>query len=216
MANTPIATLPYPAVGDTPNSPAQTQALATALDPQLLPRYATTTARDAAITAPVAGQMCWTTTPATFWYYSGSGWVVVGGSTWGRCRIRRAANQSIPNNASAILSWDTEDQDNGGFIAVPSTTVTIPIGLDGSYDITCRVAGTAGSRSFVECGLTSAVTGVPADYRQVISASENRGLVNITGLPLIGGDTMVFNVFQQSGSAQNWTAWATIIRRSAA
>jgi len=217
MANTPIATLPYPALTDSPNGPSQIQSLATALDSQLVPRYATTTARDAAITAPVAGQVCWTTTPATHWYYSGSAWVIVGGSTWGRCRLRRAANQSIPNNASTAISWDTEDQDSGGYITATSTTITIPTGLDGSYDMTVVAVGTTGgSRNFMSIALTSSVTGNPTDFRQTLGTGENRGVVGFTGVPLVAGDSMVVNVLHQVGSAANWTAWLSLIRRSAA
>jgi hypothetical protein len=75
VAATPIAALPYPALTDTPNGPAQILSLASAIDGQVVPRFATTGARDAAITAPVAGMVCWTTTPPMHWYYSGSVWV---------------------------------------------------------------------------------------------------------------------------------------------
>lgn len=75
MAATSIAALPYPALTDTPNGAAQIQSLAQAVDTVVIPRFATTAARDAAITSPVAGQECWTTTPATFWHYSGTAWV---------------------------------------------------------------------------------------------------------------------------------------------
>jgi hypothetical protein len=217
VANTLIASLPYPALGDSPNGPAQIQALATAADSQVVPRYATTAARDAAITAPVAGQVCWTTTPATHWYYSGAAWVIAGGSTWARCRLRRAANQSIPNNVSTTFTWDTEDQDSGGYITVSSTTITIPTGLDGSYDITVNALGTTGgTRNFLEIGLTSAVTGNPTAFRQAMGAAENRGLISVTGLPLAAADSMTVNLLHQAGAAANWTAWLTLIRRSAA
>lgn len=137
-------------------------------------------------------------------------------NTAGRLRMRRAATQSIPNNASTAITWDTEDQDIGGFIVVPSTTVTIPVGLDGSFDATFRTGGNPGARTFLEIVVTAATTGVPTDFRQTISVNETRGTVSATGLPLVAGDTLSYNVFQNSGSAQPWTAWATLIRRGTA
>lgn len=215
MANTPIASLPYPALSDAPNAPSQVQSLATALDSQLVPRYATTTARDAAITAPVAGQVCWTTTPATHWYYSGTAWIVIGGSAYGRCRLRRVANQSITNNTATAISWDTEDVDLGGYITAPSTTITIPTGLDGTYAITFRAAGATGTnaRNFAEINITStSLTGVPADFRITSSPGAENRLVAYYFGPLAAADTLVCNALQTTGSSQNFTAWVSLAR----
>lgn len=45
--------------------------------------FATTTARDAAITSPAEGMMAYTTDTDTFWYYSGSAWASMAkGSAW--------------------------------------------------------------------------------------------------------------------------------------
>jgi hypothetical protein len=137
-------------------------------------------------------------------------------NTSGRLRIRRAANQSIPNNASTTITWDTEDQDVGGFITVPSTTITIPSGLDGSYDCTFRTGGNPGARTLVEIVPVAATTGVPVSFRATVGVNETQGTVSATGLPLVAGDTLTCNVYQNSGSAQNWTAWLSLIRRGTA
>jgi hypothetical protein len=215
VANTPIATLPYPALTDSPNGPSQVQSLATALDSQVVPRFATTAARDAAITAPAAGQMCWTTTPATHWYYSGSGWIILGGGAYGRCRLRRVANQSVLTNAATAISWDTEDVDSGGYITAPSTTITIPASLDGMYAITFRAAGATQptNRNFAEINVTSALTGVPGDFRipSTGGTAENRMVAYYSG-PLAAGDTFVCNVLHNVGSAQNYVGWLSVVR----
>lgn len=54
--NTPIASLPWPELSDIPNAQTAFQNLANAVDPLVIPRFASATARDAAITAPTDGQ----------------------------------------------------------------------------------------------------------------------------------------------------------------
>jgi hypothetical protein len=58
LATTTINGLPYPTNSDAPTGPAQMQALANAVDTRIVPRFSTISARNAAITAPVDGQMC--------------------------------------------------------------------------------------------------------------------------------------------------------------
>ena len=56
--NTPIAALPWPELTDIPNAQTAFQNLANAIDPLVIPRFASATARDAAITSPTDGQAC--------------------------------------------------------------------------------------------------------------------------------------------------------------
>lgn len=58
MPNTTINGLPYPASTDAPNVPLHIQNLAQGIDSRAVPRFASTTARNAAITTPVDGMMC--------------------------------------------------------------------------------------------------------------------------------------------------------------
>jgi hypothetical protein len=58
VPNTTINGFPYPANTDAPTGPLQIQNLANAVDTRAVPRFSTTTARNAAITTPVDGQMC--------------------------------------------------------------------------------------------------------------------------------------------------------------
>lgn len=213
MANTPIAALPYPALTDSPNGPSQVQALANAVDTQVVPRFSTTTTRDAAITAPVAGMECWTTTPATHWYYSGTAWIVRGGSAYGRCRLRRAANQSIPNNTATSISWDTEDLDNGGYIAATSTTITIPTDLGGLYGITFNAVGATSTsgRYFLSIVPTSTITGLPVEWRVRSDGVETMASITVE-TPLNAADSFVCKVFQGNGVAVNHLAWLACTR----
>lgn len=133
------------------------------------------------------------------------------------CRLRRVANQSISNITSTPISWDTEDQDTDGFITVTGTTITVPTGLDGIYAISCRVSGLfTNARNFVEVGVTTSITGVPADFRVPWNepSDENRLGAFISALPLAAGDSFVCNLFQSSGGALNITAWMSCYRVS--
>lgn len=76
--NTPIAGLRYTLLTDGPaNIETSTKNLADDLDTQVVPRYTTTTARDAAITSPIEGQLAYVSAAANGLpqFYDGSGWV---------------------------------------------------------------------------------------------------------------------------------------------
>lgn len=75
FGSTPVQGLPYPHI-DEPlsNSNHWVKGLATAVEGQLVMRFATTAARDAAITAPVAGMMTWLSDSGTLVLYDGTGW----------------------------------------------------------------------------------------------------------------------------------------------
>lgn len=65
---------PYPALSDPPNGAAQIQALAEWVDDKALPRFTNTTARDAAIPAPVAGQLAFIITANRLQLFTSTGW----------------------------------------------------------------------------------------------------------------------------------------------
>lgn len=75
-ATEPIQGGPYPEPSDPPDGPNQMAALATWAAGRLVMRFASTTARDAAITSPVEGMVCQTGTGAslTEWTYRSGSW----------------------------------------------------------------------------------------------------------------------------------------------
>lgn len=86
MATTPLQALPYPSLSDPPNGPAQLQALAVAVEKQLVMRFATTAARDAAIPAPVEGMCAYIGSGDVAegpYYYHGSAWRLPWNMPWG-------------------------------------------------------------------------------------------------------------------------------------
>jgi hypothetical protein len=83
MATTTQGSLRYPTSGNSTNVPQDIQNLATDVDSKIVNRYATTTARNAAITSPVNGQLAFT--GGQLYLYSDSLWrllpkAVAGGS----------------------------------------------------------------------------------------------------------------------------------------
>ena len=101
---------------------------------QVVSVFATTAARDAAITVPVRGMMCYCTVPGRMFVRGASAWyeagVADGAAQVRRYRARRVAAQTIAVTAGTVaISWDTEDDDPDGMAAVPFTTFTLTDGL---------------------------------------------------------------------------------------
>jgi len=128
------------------------------------------------------------------------------------CRIRRVANQSVANSSTQTISWDTEDDDQGGFFAPTSTTITIPTGLGGLYAVTFvpDPATSPATRFIANIVPNTALSNYPTNIR---AAGNNEDVLSVSGFfPLLAGDSLTFSVFQNSGAADNFTAWASCYR----
>lgn len=173
------------------------------LQDQVVAVFATTAARDAAITAPAEGMLAAITGTDRLYVYSGSAWIIVGHwSTSGRvgCRLRRAANQSTSTGGSTNISWDTEDEDTDGFIAVTSATITIPTGMDGLYAVSARCAAASSMGATNVLDITTSGLSSSGTFNGFNIA--NASLIT----PLAAGNTIVCSVYQSSGGAVNVTA----------
>lgn len=72
---TPLTNTPIPAYTAVPDVPADLQNALNNLEKYVITRFASTAARNAAITAPTEGQFSYTTDTDTLWYYDGTAWV---------------------------------------------------------------------------------------------------------------------------------------------
>ena len=102
---------------------------------QVVSVFATTAARDAAITVPVRGMMCYCTVPGRMFVRGAAGWYEVGvadaPAQVRRYLARRVATQAVTNtlNTSTTISWDTEDVDSDAMAVPPWTSLTLSDGV---------------------------------------------------------------------------------------
>lgn len=122
---TPINALPYPvATTDAPNGPQQIQNLAVAADTRLVARFATTAARDSAITSPLNGMTVWCDAPGAYFDRVAGAWVARPQLTVNPLTISGA---SIPASAKVVhlrKSATTTVGASGGFNASFGFTFT--------------------------------------------------------------------------------------------
>jgi hypothetical protein len=169
--------------------------------------------------SPTEGMAIYETDTDRLLTYDGAAWVrIAHASVAGRtgCRLRRAAAQSIPDSSATSISWDTEDQDTDGFIAVTATTITIPSGLGGLYAITASIvpASSVNNRMLVDLALTSAITGMSTPLRNEGNTPSTRGSGTWV-IPLLAADSFTVQIFHTHGSAKDFTAWLSCYRMGA-
>lgn len=166
-------------------------------------------------TDPYESQEIFETDTDRYLSYTGAVWVRTAWiSAAGRTGVslRRVANQSIPDAAETAISWDTEDFDSDGFIAVTASVVTVPGGLGGIYSITAGglFAASPTVRSFLQIRHNGG-TG----YYFPGAAPLDRFVFGSITIPLAAGDTLDFLLFQDHTGAQNFTGRAHIYRLGA-
>jgi hypothetical protein len=71
---TAINAIPYPVAADAPDVVAEMAASSGIIDSRTVPRFVNASARDAAITSPVAGQFAYLTTESLMTYYQSAAW----------------------------------------------------------------------------------------------------------------------------------------------
>lgn len=149
--------------------------LNTDLRNQVVTPFATTSARDSAITAPVAGMVCVTTDTNTVWTYSGSAWV-----------------QSVQNGA--WTAWTPTLQQAGVVSATVTHAVYARWGRLIIVNFRLSVTGTGAATNAVQVSLpvtsaraTSIIgTGVVYDASVGLSYTGNVALTSTTALQFEG------------------------------
>ncbi|MFI6281517.1 hypothetical protein [Streptomyces sp. NPDC050988] len=178
---TPLGSLPYPQPADAANIPVHIQSLAEAVDGRTVLRFADGAARDAKVTAPVAGMLCWLSTPKQYWYYTGSVW-----SQLAPAPVHKA-NSTVGTTASTAfvetLTGSTGDPTAAAFTAPASGSVLVSVGARGSNSTT----GTCFMSANVRAGSGSTVVLAAADARSAISTGT--GQVSASTQYLVSGLT---------------------------
>lgn len=168
---------------------------------------------------PAEGMVIYETDTDRLMIYSGTAWVRIGqGTTSGRtgCTVRKTGNTSVGNVSNATITWTTEDVDTDGFIAVSSSTITIPANLGGLYSVACSVNfDTGGVATTIGVSILASISGTNYGYSGSVLAANNTPAgtgtnIKTSGvaiaLPLSAGDTLTFSAIQSSGGSQNLTS----------
>jgi hypothetical protein len=169
---------------------------------QVISRFASTGARDSAITAPEEGMFAVVTATDTLYVYDGSAWQRLRhysstgrvGGTW-----TRATNLSCNNATFTDVTFTAETSDSDGFLTPTSATATVPSGLGGlyAYDLSFTWASSPGTAGVV------AFKGA-AVWHGIQSAYTSSNITGISGTILLAAaDTFKFQVIQNSGGAIN-------------
>ncbi|MFF3711137.1 hypothetical protein [Streptomyces phaeochromogenes] len=178
---TPLGSLPYPQPADAANIPVHIQSLAEAVDGRTVLRFADGAARDAKVTAPVAGMLCWLSTPKQYWYYTGSVW-----SQLAPAPVHKA-NSTVGTTAATAfvetLTGSTGDPTAAAFTAPASGSVLVSVGARISNSTT----GTCFMSANVRAGSGSTVVLAAGDGRSAISTGT--GQISASTQYLVGGLT---------------------------
>ncbi|MEU9955920.1 hypothetical protein [Streptomyces sp. NPDC050982] len=165
---TPLGSLPYPQPADAANIPVHIQSLAEAVDGRTVLRFADGAARDAKLTAPVAGMLCWLSTPKQYWYYTGSVW-----SQLAPAPVHKA-NSTVGTTAATAfvetLTGSTGDPTAAAFTAPASGSVLVSVGARISNSTT----GTCFMSANVRAGSGSTVVLAAGDGRSAISTGTSQ------------------------------------------
>ncbi|MFD3308247.1 hypothetical protein [Streptomyces sp. NPDC058694] len=178
---TPLGSLPYPQPADAANIPVHIQSLAEAVDGRTVLRFADGAARDTKVTAPVAGMLCWLSTPKQYWYYTGSVWAQLAPAPVHK------ANATVGTTAATAfvetLTGSTGDPTAAAFTAPASGSVLVSVGARISNSTT----GTCFMSANVRAGSGSTVVLAAGDGRSAISTGT--GQVSASTQYLVGGLT---------------------------
>ncbi|GAA3770608.1 hypothetical protein [Streptomyces chiangmaiensis] len=191
---TPISNLPYPQASDPADLPAHLKALADAMDARAVLRFADAAARDAKVTAPVAGMLAWIGTPGRLMYYTGTAWVPAAPSPV--YKINVDAGDTTSATYVETLNNAVGDPMNASFTAPASGQVLITVG---GY----LWSSTANYSSFMSANVRNSAGTI------VLAADDNRSaLVNSTSKASVSTQFLV------TGLAAGTTHTATPAYRS--
>lgn len=131
--------------------------------------------------------------------------------------VTRDVNQSMPDGAITLVSWDTEVFDTDGFITVTDDELVVPADCGGVYAIEAVLSGPVGWAG------ASDIRGYLGtwDGATLIEARVNSAAFGVTTAPpiaglfdLVPGDRIVAAVENNSGGAENFTGVLRMVRVS--
>ncbi|MDQ0992023.1 hypothetical protein [Streptomyces sp. V3I7] len=195
---TTISGLPYPQPTDPADLPAHLKALADAVDGRAVLRFADATARDAKVTAPVAGMIAWVGTPGRMMYHTGTAWVPLAPSPV--FRVNLDDGDTTSTTYVETLANATGDPMNASFTVPASGQVIITVG---GY-----IRASTATGSFISANVRNSANTVVLtadDSRAAAATSTVRTSVSaqflVTGLAI--GTTHTATPAYRSGASTN-------------
>lgn len=118
-------------------------------------------------------------------------------------KMMNSGGQSIPNNTSTALTWNTEafDTVNGHSTSSNTSRYTCQTGYDGYYKLVASVAWTANATGARRVSFAVNGTGVDGSALNSAGAATLLGINTETTVQLAAGDYVEVFVLQTSGGA---------------
>jgi hypothetical protein len=176
---------------------------------QVVMVFASAAARTSAITSPQEGMISYLKDTNATEYYSGSAWVAVGAvsapSFVGCSLYDSTSTQSISNNTSTLITWNSENFDTNTYHSTSTNTsrITIPTGKAGYYLFTSYGffdSNATGNRRIDLRKNGSLIRSWPTPS----TTSTFSGLTMTCILSLAEADYIEIAVFQNSGGALDY------------
>ena len=175
--------------------------------------FADATARDAAVTSPQEGNICYLKSTDAVMTYSGAAWVAVGGaSALVGCSVTRTnVSTAITANTAFAVAFTTENFDTDTFHdnATNNTRITIPTGKGGKYLISGFVnnaLGSPGSYSFMSLYKNgSQLTAMGNREGQVVRGNGEGNLTFTEVVTLSAADYL--EMYYQQGNTETVNMW---------
>ena len=166
--------------------------------------FASAAARDAAVTSPQEGNMCYLKDTDAVQYYSGSAWTAVGGSSgFVGCALWKSTTQSVNSSTSTNVSFDSELLDTSGFHdnATNNERITVPAGKAGKYQLILTIAFAGNATGYRETSILK--NGTPIVYGNTPPTANAPTFTVTTIVSASVADYFTSQVYQTSGGALN-------------
>lgn len=117
-------------------------------------------------------------------------------------RWHRNLDLTIGNSAETTVTWDAESEDPYGFMAIPGSTPTVPVGLGGLYVIHASL--TYQGQSGGQRNVYIYVNGAQQMYSTINNVSADFVTTQTTAIiPIRAGGTVYVSTWQNSGVNAN-------------
>jgi len=207
MPTTSRWALPYPAGSDSPDGPAQIQALAEALDNHAQHTSGTFAARPTSTggNPGKAGRFYYATDTGVLYLDHGTGWIEVARATQPQVRLG-LTNQTVANATETALTWQTEHFDTDTMHTASGQRITITTA--GLYHVGYMVSWNDGNTTgYRQAEILHYNAADALQQHLAVSFIEDFGAVGVVqhGASIqrcAAGDYIVVSVLQNSGGSR--------------